>query len=206
MRRRWGWLSATTLVLLVGVTAVATWTVRGTVRSQENRLLRGRANEVGLVAKAAVDSLSSQVKTVGAVVQSTRGSLLAFKRASAALIAGSQGKDSIALLHRTRAGYRVVLANGTAFQRGQLLRGAPVSSLSRADSSDYIVPTQVMGAGADRSLGLALRPPHSSLGTVIYLRIALGTLGPPGPPAPRRSTSCTWCSTRRHHRWRARPW
>ncbi|MGN6473190.1 MAG: PP2C family protein-serine/threonine phosphatase [Mycobacteriales bacterium] len=179
MRRKWGWLSAATLVALLAVTGVTTWAVRGTVRGQENRLLRERSNEVGLVLKEAVDSLSNQVQTVGGVVEATHGSPSAFTQASAALIDGSKGKDSIALLRREAAGYRVVLANGTALSPGQLLSSTLVPTLSRADATNQMVPTPVMGAGADRTLGFALGPPNSALGTVVYLQVALGTLGPP---------------------------
>lgn len=179
MRRNWGWLSAATLVLLLAVTGVTTWTVRGTVRGQENRLLRERSNEVGLVLKEAVDSLSSQLDTVGGVVRATNGSPAAFKRASASLINGSRGTDSIALLRRTATGYRITLASGAAFHAGQVVSQSLADTLARADASGEMVPTQVTGSGVDRAIGFALGAPKTPAGTLVYLQVELGTLGPP---------------------------
>ena len=42
-----------------------------------------------------------------------------------------------------------------------------------------MVPTSVMGAGADRTLGFALGAPSTPDGTVLYLQVGLGELGPP---------------------------
>ena len=81
MRRKWGWLSAASLVLLLVVTGVVTLTVHRAVHKQESRLLKERANEVSLVLKEAVDSLSSQLETVGRVMQVTSESPAAFRRA-----------------------------------------------------------------------------------------------------------------------------
>lgn len=112
MRRRWGWLSVASLVVLLAVTATVSLAVRDAVHHQERRLLQERANEVGLVLKEAVDSLSSQLETVGRVMQVTNSSPAAFHRASAALVNGSKGRDTLVLLRPSDAGYRVELVNG----------------------------------------------------------------------------------------------
>ncbi|HVT65855.1 MAG TPA: PP2C family protein-serine/threonine phosphatase [Mycobacteriales bacterium] len=179
MRRRWGWLSLATLVVLLGVTVVVSLTVRGAVHHQENRLLKERANEVALVLKEAVDSLSSQVETVGRVMQATDNSPAAFRRASAALVNDSKGKDTLVLLRQTSAGYQVELVNGPAYQVGQTLAGSVAATLDRAGVSGKVLPTPVMGAGANRTLGFALGPPIAPDGTVLYLQIILGDLSPP---------------------------
>lgn len=179
MPRRWGWLSLVTLILMLAATGLTAWAIRGTVHSQEDRLLRERANEVGLVFREAITSLSSQLNTVGGVLRATHASPIAFKRASAALIAGSRGRDSIVLLRKTAAGYRADLANGPAFKPHEEFPASLVLTLDRAGTAAQMVPTQIMGAGADRTIGFALGPPAAPDGTVIYLQISLGTLGPP---------------------------
>ncbi|HWC33307.1 MAG TPA: PP2C family protein-serine/threonine phosphatase [Mycobacteriales bacterium] len=179
MRRTWGWLSAATLVLLLGVTVLATFTVREAVHNQENRLLKERANELSLVFKEAIQSLSNQLETVAGVVRATRNSPAAFNRASAALVSGSKGRDSIALLRHTGTGYRIELAKGKGLRIGTSISGPEAATLRQAGAEGQIVPTSVMGTGADRTLGFALGPPKAPAGTLLYLQIALGALGPP---------------------------
>ena len=179
MRRRWGWLSAATLLLLLAITVLTSLLVRGAVRSQEDRLLKERANEVGLVLREAVDSLSSQIRTVGGVARATNSAPVAFKRSSEALVDGSDGRDTLTLLRRTAAGYRVELANGDAYAPGQTISGPLIATLDRAAAAGDVVPTQLMGTGADRTLGFAVGPPDAPAGTVIYLQVNLGTLKPP---------------------------
>ncbi|HEX3900900.1 MAG TPA: PP2C family protein-serine/threonine phosphatase [Mycobacteriales bacterium] len=178
-RRSWTRLSVLVLVLVLALTALGTWTVRNVVHNQENQLLSERSNEVGLVLKEAVDSLSSELHTVGGVLQATNSSPAAFRRASAALVAASKGNDSVALLQRSVNGFRVQLADGDAFAVGEQIAGPIAVTLSRAAAVGDVLPTQVMGAGQDRTLGLALGPPAAPAGTVLYLQAALGTLGPP---------------------------
>ncbi|HWA65795.1 MAG TPA: PP2C family protein-serine/threonine phosphatase [Mycobacteriales bacterium] len=177
--RSWARLSALVLALVLALTAFGTWAVRDVVHSQEKQLLRERGNEVGLVLKEAVDSLSSELRTVGGVLQATDSSPAAFRRASAALVAASHGKDSIALFQRSPAGFRARLVDGQAFTVGQQPSGSLTDVLSRAATVGAVIPTAVMGAGADRTLGFALGPPATSQATVLYLQLPLGPLGPP---------------------------
>jgi serine phosphatase RsbU (regulator of sigma subunit) len=172
-------LSLATLVVLLGVTAVVSLTVRSAVRHQEDRLLKGRANEVALVLKQAVDSLSGQIETVGRVMQATNNSPAAFRRASAALVNGSKGRDTLLLLRQTPAGYQVELGNGPAYAPGQTLGGSVAATLDRAGVGGKLLPTPVMGAGENRAVGFALGPPIAPDGTVLYLQIVLGPLSPP---------------------------
>jgi serine phosphatase RsbU (regulator of sigma subunit) len=179
MRRSLGWPAATTLVLLLALTGFSTWLVKGTVDHQENRLLHERANEVALVLKEAVESLSSQLHTVGGVLRATDGDPKAFARSSAALVSASDGHDSIALLRRTPEGYRAALVSGRAFRRRQLVTGPVAETLAVASATKRMVSTPVMGAGRNRTLGFAVGPPASPEGTVLYLQLTLGALGPP---------------------------
>ncbi|HVX68132.1 MAG TPA: PP2C family protein-serine/threonine phosphatase [Mycobacteriales bacterium] len=179
MRRKWGWLSAASLMLLLVVTGVVTLTVHRAVHKQESRLLKERANEVSLVLKEAVDSLSSQLETVGRVMQVTSESPAAFRRASAALVNGSKGSATLVLLRQTGQGYRVALVNGPAYRVGQMLAGSVSATLDRAGVAGAVLPTQIMGTGANRTLGVALGPPIAPTGTVLYLQLTLGPLSPP---------------------------
>ncbi|HVT21192.1 MAG TPA: PP2C family protein-serine/threonine phosphatase [Mycobacteriales bacterium] len=179
MGRKWGWLTAATLAVLLTVTAILSWTVHDAVHNQEDRLLKERANEVALVLKEAVDSLSSQLETVGRVVGVTGGSPSAFRRASAALVKGSDGNITVAQLRRTAIGFRVELAAGPAFRVGDTVDGSLARTFNRATSDGRMVTTPVMGAGDNRTLGLAIGPPVAPDGTVLYLQVRLGTLGPP---------------------------
>ncbi|HVS69324.1 MAG TPA: PP2C family protein-serine/threonine phosphatase [Mycobacteriales bacterium] len=178
-RKRLGWLSAATLSVLLIVTGVVTLTVRNTVHNQENRLLKERSNEVGLVFTQAIESLSHQLDTVAGVLRATHDDPAAFNRASAALVAGSKGRDSIALLRRSATGYQVELAKGHGFRIGQTISGSLAGTLSRSARAGQLVPTEVMGSGEDRHLGFAIGPPKAPTGSVLYLQIALGALGPP---------------------------
>jgi hypothetical protein len=164
--------------VLLFVTTLVSWTVHRAVQHQEDRLLQERANEVALVLKQAVDSLASQIETVGRVMHVTGGSPAAFRRASAALINGSEGKETLVLLRQTATGYQVVQANGPAFRRGQTLGGSLAATFDRAGVGGKILPTPVMGTGENRTLGFALGPPIAPDGTVLYLQITLGALGP----------------------------
>jgi hypothetical protein len=179
MRRRWGWLSVATLLVLLTLTIAVSWAVRVGVRHQEDRLLRERANEVALVLREAVDSLSSQLETVGRVMQATDNSPTAFRRASAALVNGTDGGETLLLLRQTSAGYQVMLANGPAYRPGQTLGGSVAATLDRAGVSGKILPTPVMGTGENRALGFALGPPIAPDGTVLYLQVNLGGLSSP---------------------------
>jgi hypothetical protein len=165
--------------VLLAVTAVVSLAVRGAVRHQEDRLLKERANEVALVLREAVDSLSSQIETVGRVMQATDNSPTAFRRASAALINGSDGNDTLLLLRQTPTGYQVMLANGPAYKPGQTLGGSVAATLDRAGVGGRVLPTPVMGTGENRTLGFALGPPIAPDDTVLYLQVTLGELSPP---------------------------
>jgi serine phosphatase RsbU (regulator of sigma subunit) len=179
MRRNWGWLSAASLILLLVVTGVVSWTVRGAVHHQEQRLLRERATEVSLVLKEAVQSLSSQLETIGRVMQVTDSSPVAFRRASAALVNSSKGRETLVLLRQTAKGYRVQLVNGSSYHVGQTLAGSVSATLDRAGVGGAVLPTPVMGTGQNRTIGFALGPPIAPDGTVLYLQITLGPLSAP---------------------------
>ena len=65
MRRRIGWMSVTVLVIMLAVTAAATWATHTTVHHQEDKLLSERAYEVRLVLSTATTSLDDELKTLG---------------------------------------------------------------------------------------------------------------------------------------------
>jgi serine phosphatase RsbU (regulator of sigma subunit) len=179
MRRVWGQLSSLTLVLLVALTAVLALVVQGAVDSQENRLLKERANELALVFRPGVDALSSQLESLGAVVRTTNAAPGAFARGAQPILAQAQRPEGIALLRQGPTGFRVVLAEGRGLHVGELVAGVAAPSLVQALHAGQLVPTPVIGTGATRAIGFALGPPSAPPGDVLYQQTLLGPLGPP---------------------------
>jgi serine phosphatase RsbU (regulator of sigma subunit) len=179
MSRRWGWLSSLTVVVLLLISTVGAWVVHNAVRDQENRLLQERGNEVGLVLKEAVDSLTSQLETLGGVLRATNGSRGAFDRAVAPIEGSGATAPTIAVVHETATGFQVEYVRGALVHAGQTITGAAGAALSLAQTSGVVAPTQVLGAGSDRQIGFAIGPPSTPPGTLVYEQLSLGTLGPP---------------------------
>jgi hypothetical protein len=178
MRRRLSWVSLVVLVVLLAATAAATWTAHRAVHDQEGKLLNERANEVRLVLTTAINSLSDELSTLGGILQTTHNSEAAFDHASSAMVS-SDKRISVAVLRRTASGYRILMANGTGLQRGQVIADQRTVALDRAMTTDKIVPTPVLGSGNDRAVGFALGPPATPRGMVVYRQTNLGRLGPP---------------------------
>lgn len=178
MRRRLSWVSLIALVVLLAVTAAATWGTHIAVHHQEGKLLNERANEVELVLSTATTSLGDELDTVGAVLQTTHNSRRAFDRATEAQVSGDAG-NAIAVLVRAAAGYRVAMVNGTGLHVGQVISDQRVTAINRATTGTEMVPTAIVGSGADRSLGFAVGPPETPPGLIVYEQLALGRLGPP---------------------------
>jgi serine phosphatase RsbU (regulator of sigma subunit) len=178
MKRLLSWVSIAVLVVLVAMTAVTTWIVHNTVSDQESRLLRERTNEVGLVLSTALSSLSDQLTAFGSLLRSTDNSVVAFDRATDSTVSGDS-RTAIALLRKTPSGYRVVIANGAGLTAGSVIDDQRVAALDRAMTATKMVPTEVAGAGAHRTLGFAVGPPATPAGTLVYRQTSLGALGPP---------------------------
>jgi len=178
MRRLISWISLAVLVVVIAMTAVATWVVHRTVDDQESRLLRERTNEVGLVLSTALSSISDELTTLGSLLKSTHNSTSAFDQATATTVAAGTGV-TVAVLRKAGSGYRVVLVNGSGLSRGAVIDDQRVRALDRAMTSTQMVPTGVSGSGSNRTLGFAMRSPASPPGSVIYRQTALGALGPP---------------------------
>ncbi len=178
MRRRLSWVSLLVLVVLLGVTAVATWGTRTAVHNQEGKLLNERANEVGLVLNTATSSLGDELDTLGGLLRTTGNSQAAFDHATASVV-GGKSKTAVALLTKTTGGYRVVMANGVGLLPGQLIADQRAVAMDRAMTSGEMVPTPVVGSGANRSIGFAVGPPATPPNLIAYRQVVLGRLGPP---------------------------
>jgi len=178
MRRVLGPLSAVALVVLLGLTILGTLAIRSEVRGQENRLLVERTREVSLIMSTEITSVTDELNVLAGVLRATDNSLPAFVRASEATVAQSGGSQTAAIVHHTSRGYVVRIANGTGLHRGQLITDRRAAAFNRTLATPRVVPTEVIGSGADRLLGFALGPPKAPPGQVLYLQVHLGQVGP----------------------------
>ncbi len=172
-------LSLAVFVLMVVITIAGTVTARITVKDQEKRLLRERANEVALVLTSSIGALPAPLDVLGGVLRATNESPSAFRQASAAAEVGGAVPVTFALLRKTPAGFVVVMAKGTGLHAGQVITDQRTRAFGAALTSGKLEPTVVVGHGADRALGFALGPPVAPAGTVLYRQDLLGPVGAP---------------------------
>src|SRR3954471_7716583 len=66
-------LSAVVLLLALIATLAAAWTTRAAVRGQEQRLLKERTSEVGLLLSNAIDATPRTLAADGAILKATNG-------------------------------------------------------------------------------------------------------------------------------------
>src|SRR4051812_41070512 len=170
-------LSAVVLLLAVIATLTAAWTTRAAVRGQEQRLLKERTSELGLLLSNAIDAIPRTLAADGAILKATNGSPTAFQQAATADMATAPGQQlTLAWLRRDpTGGYAVLAAAGDALRVGSVVRDGPrVATLNAAARTPNVVATPVFGA--ERRLGFALAAPAAPAGTVLYRESVLGPL------------------------------
>jgi serine phosphatase RsbU (regulator of sigma subunit) len=165
--------------VLIVVSAGAVWLTDSAVRGQERRLLKERANEVSAVLSVAVSNLASGLDAVGATLRATDNSPKAFSKAAKPIVEAPGASRAVALLRPSGTGFRVARVAGEGLVRGQIITGPRAVAIRRALTADGMVPTPVIGSGADRSVGFAVGPPQAPADSIVYQQASLGPLGPP---------------------------
>jgi len=167
------------LLIALAITGAVTWAVHSGVRDQEQRLLKERTAELGLVFNSAVAAITPSLTEQGTVLRVTNGSVPAFQQAADAAVKITPGHPTFAWLRpdRNSAGFIVVAAAGNGLHAGDRITDERVQTLQAALSNPNLVPTRVIGAS--RLLGFALGPPAAPAGTVLYREAPLGPVAPP---------------------------
>jgi hypothetical protein len=171
--------SAVVLAILVIVTLGGSWETRSIVHDQENRLLRERAAEVGLLLTSAISAVPAALNTQGQILRDTHGSTTAYQRAAAAAVAAGPGHLTFAWLRAGPQGrsYVVLASAGAGLRTGEVVTDARVGAFTQAAKAKIFAATPVLGP--DRRLGFAVGPPSAPAGTVLYRESALGPVSPP---------------------------
>jgi hypothetical protein len=166
-------------LVALAITGAVTWAVHVAVRDQEQRLLKERTAELGLVFNSAVAAITPTLTEQGTVLRVTQGSVPAFQQAADAAVKTTAGGPTFAWLRpaRTGSGFVVVAASGKDLHPGQVISDERVHTLQAALKTPNLVPTRVIGAA--RLLGFALGPPAAPDGTVLYREAPLGPVAPP---------------------------
>src|SRR5881409_1701919 len=144
------------LVIALAITGAVTWAVHSGVRDQEQRLLKERTAELGLVFNSAVAAITPSLTEQGTVLHVTNGSVAAFQQAADAAVKVTPGNPTYAWLRpeRNGAGFVVVAASGKGLHPGDRITDERVQTLQAALNNPNLVPTRVIGA--TRLLGFAL--------------------------------------------------
>jgi serine phosphatase RsbU (regulator of sigma subunit) len=149
--------AATALVIMIAISSLAAWGTHSVVRDQERRLLNERAGEVGLVFTSSVGSVTNSFNSIVGSLRVTTFSQRAFaKSASSDTSQAAASKPTLAFVRQEAAGYRVIGVHGPLLKMNQLLTGPRAAAL-RVASDKLPTATGVLGSGAARSLGFALR-------------------------------------------------
>jgi len=141
------------------------WMTQGMVADQEKSLLRVRAAEVTVVLGNLMAGVQARLQLVGTVSVVTDRSPERFAHVAGG---GDRGLVGIALLHAAPDGFVVELAAGPGLSVGQTVTGPRADAMRRALEVPAIVSTPVMADQSAPSLGLALGPPATPAGTVVY--------------------------------------
>ncbi|MDQ1748478.1 MAG: hypothetical protein QOD07_2741 [Frankiaceae bacterium] len=178
-------VSVLALLVMLAITAGATWLVHVAVRDQEQRLLKERASEIGLLLDQAIAAIPAGLDEQGAALRYSGRSTTAYVQVAQRAAAANQGKVTFAWLRPTpdHHGYRVLAAVGDGLHEGQLVTDMRSATFDRALTTDQIVPTPIIGS--DRRLGFALGSPAAPAGTVLYRESALG----PAVTPPRQAST-----------------
>lgn len=140
------------------VSGLSAWATHSVVRSQERRLLHGRASEAGLVFTSSLESLTTGLVSLVAVLRLTGLDSAAFQRVTALAtpVSPATAIPTVAAVSLQSGVFRVLLVKGPGLTVGQVLTGRRAAALARAGSVEP-TSTGVMGAGTSRKLGFALR-------------------------------------------------
>src|SRR4051812_35818416 len=108
------------LLVALAITGVVTWAVHLAVRDQEQRLLKERTAELGLVFNSAVAAITPTMSEQGTVLRVTHGSVSAFQDAADAAVKITPGHPTFAWLRPapTGSGFVVVAASGKGLHPG----------------------------------------------------------------------------------------
>ncbi len=185
--RRVGVATIAAFLLVLAATGVAAWGTHRVVRDQGSRLLKERAAELGLVFTQAVSTITTSMSSFLGVLHATGASPSAFSRAAAPEQAKSPptSRLTMALVRRGADGhFQVVTVSGPLLKAGEQLTGVRAAALTKARVSKVAVPisTLVIGSGANRALGFALKAsaiPGVFGEVLLYRETALGPLSAP---------------------------
>lgn len=167
------------LALALAVTGVVTWAMHLAVHDQEQRLLKERTAEVGLVFNSAIAAISPSLTEQGTVLRVTHDSVAAYEMAAETAVKTTPGSPTFAWLRPQANGTRfvVVAAAGDELHPGDVISDQRVQTLTAAMTDSSLLPTKVIGSS--RLLGFAVGPPAAPDGTVLYRQAALGPVAPP---------------------------
>jgi hypothetical protein len=181
--RRLNRATVAALVVLLALSAVASWGTHTIVRDQERRLLKERSAEVSLVFTVAISSIRTNLTSDLGVLVATNGAPSAFTRAATPdVLLNKRSHATVALLTPAGAGsYKVVTAVGPLFKPGQVVTGVQAQTLAKARTAKDLVTTPLIGTGKARVLGFAINAPgiRSLPGAVLYRQTVLGPLAAP---------------------------
>jgi serine phosphatase RsbU (regulator of sigma subunit) len=178
MNRRLSPVALAVATVMILITFAGAWAAHSAVRDQERKLLRERTNEIALVLNSAIGALPQPLDVLGGVLRATHNSPSAFRESTKAAEVGLTGV-TFALVRKTPNGYRVMMTTGGGLAPGQLISDQRAQTFDRAMSTGGLVPTPVIGGGANRVLGFAVGPPVAPAGTVLYRQDSLGPVGAP---------------------------
>lgn len=179
-------VSILALLVMLAVTAAATWLVHVAVDDQESRLLKERASEIALVLNQAISAIPAGLAEQGAALRYSSGSTGAYRQVAQRAVDATPGaKPTFAWLRKTPGGqgYLVLAAVGDGLHEGQLITDERTATFDRALSQEQIVPTRIIGT--ERRLGFALGPPAAPKATVLYRESVLG----PAVTPPRQAST-----------------
>lgn len=180
LKNRWRVRPVTVLVAfaLFAATAAAAWATHIVVRDQESRLLSERANEVSLVLSTSLDQLAPSLSSLGEVLRVTNGSTTAFDAAANDATTTSTNPTTYALLSPDGSAWITIAATGSSLHPGQIVTGPRAATLTAASHTPDLVATPVLGTGAQRLIGFALRT-NPTGNQVLYRQAALGPISQP---------------------------
>jgi serine phosphatase RsbU (regulator of sigma subunit) len=172
-RRSHGFAFNVGVVTVVGVLITAGLSIgaRALHDANENRLLKQRVREVGLVVSASISSLPTPLASAAVLAESTNANPAAFRRLMAPIIAAKQPFTSISLWRAGGDPLRPLAVAGTqpelASQSAALIRAV----LARAKGDGSLAVNNLLAA-SDRRLGYAYKISKDSR-FVVYAEAAL---------------------------------